>query len=298
MDYVTTPVGLRLEVLTMGPEDGYPFLFHSGTPSAAVAFDQFQPILDQLSLRLITYSRPGYGTSTPRATRDEPWTVADDVADSVAVLDAVGAREFVTLGWSGGGPRALACAALLPERCRAAVVFAGLAPYDAPGLDWTAGMGPENVRDFEAARRGRDVVEPLIAEQVAAMTDVTSADVAASFGELVDHVDAQALTGDLADYCAASFRHAAAQGVAGLLDDVMVLSGRWGFDLTGIDVPVAVWQGAHDLMVPFGHGRWLAANIVGAREHLFDDEGHISLVHRFDEMLAELREMAGLPGRG
>src|SRR5689334_4921551 len=100
MDHVTTPDGLQLEVLTMGPDDGYPFLFHSGTPSAAVEYAGFEPLLDQLSLRLVTYSRPGYGTSTPRPDRADPWTVADDVRDSVAVLDEVGAGEFVTLGWS------------------------------------------------------------------------------------------------------------------------------------------------------------------------------------------------------
>jgi pimeloyl-ACP methyl ester carboxylesterase len=294
MDHVTTPDGLQLEVLTMGPDDGYPFLFHSGTPSAAVEYAGFEPLLDQLSLRLVTYSRPGYGTSTPRPDRADPWTVADDVRDSVAVLDEVGAGEFVTLGWSGGGPRALACAALLPERCRAAVSFAGLAPYGAPGLDWTEGMGPKNVRDFEAARNGRDAVEPILAEQVAQMHDVTAADIVASFGGLVDHVDAGALTGELAEYVATSFRHASAQGVVGLLDDTMVLARGWGFDLTTIDVPVSIWQGAHDLMVPFGHGHWLAAQVPDARAHLFDDEGHISLIHRFGEMLAELRELAGV----
>lgn len=298
MDHVTTPDGLQLEVLTMGPDDGYPFLYHSGTPSAAVAFESFGPILERLSLRLITYSRPGYGMSTPRPQRPEPWTVADDVRDSVAVLDEVGAGEFVTLGWSGGGPRALACAALLPERCRAATSFAGIAPYDAPGLDWTAGMGPENVRDFAAASQGREAVEPLAAEQVATMATITAADIVSSFGQLVDHVDAGALTGELAEYVAASFRHAAAQGVVGLVDDSLVLAAPWGFDLAGIDVPVSVWQGAHDLMVPFGHGQWLAATIPGSRVHLFDDEGHLSLVHRFDEMLAELRELAGASAPG
>ena len=127
------------------------------------------------------------------------------------------------------------------------------------------------------------------------MAGSTAVDIAASFGQLVDEVDAGAMTGELAEYLAASFRHAAAQGVVGLLDDTMALVAPWGFDLAGIDVPVAVWQGAHDLMVPFGHGQWLARTIPGARVHLFDDEGHVSLVHRFDEMLAELRELAGAP---
>jgi len=294
MDHVTTPDGLHLEVLTLGPEAGYPLVYHSGSPSAAVSYRPLEEAVAGAGMRLIAYSRPGYGASTPRPDRDEPWSVADDVTDTVAVLDELGIGEFVTLGWSGGGPRALACAALLPARCRAAVSLAGVAPYGAPGLDWTAGMGPENVRDFEAARQGREVVAPYIAEQVAGMADVTAADITAAFGQLVDEVDEGALTGELAEYVAESFRRAALQGPVGLLDDNMVMVAPWGFDVTEISVPVAVWQGAHDLMVPFGHGQWLAANIPGARAHLFDDEGHISLLHRIDEMLAELREMAGL----
>src|SRR5215207_10198825 len=63
--------------------------------------------------------------------------------------------EFMVVGWSGGGPRALACAAVLSERCRAAATLAGLAPFDAAGLDWMAGMGPGNVADFTAARHRR-----------------------------------------------------------------------------------------------------------------------------------------------
>jgi pimeloyl-ACP methyl ester carboxylesterase len=298
MDHATTPDGRHLEVLSAGPADGFPLLYHSGSPSAAVAYAPFESALEVNGLRLITYSRPGYGTSTPRPVREEPWTVADDVQDAVAVLDQLEVGDFVTLGWSGGGPRALGCAALLPERCRAAVSLAGIAPAGVPGLDWTADMGPENVRDFEAAREGRDVVEPFIAEQVAGMAAVTATDIVASFGGLVDAVDAGALTGELAEYVAASFRRAAEQGVVGLLDDTLTIAAPWGFDVTTITVPVSVWQGAHDLMVPFGHGQWLAANIPGARAHLFDDEGHLSLVHRFGEMLAELRELAGLPDAG
>ena len=68
----------------------------------------------------------------------------------------------------------------------------------------------------------------------------------------------------------------------------------WGFDVAAITVPVSVWQGAHDKMVPFSHGQWLAAGSRARGSHLFDDEGHISLMHRIAEMFVELRELAGL----
>lgn len=294
MDHVTTPEGLRLEILVLGPEEGYPLVFHSGSPSAAVPFAPLERALESAQMRMITYSRPGYGTSTPRPARDRPWTVADDVPDTVAVLDELGVGEFLTLGWSGGGPRALACAALLPQRCRAALSLAGVAPYGVAGLDWTAGMGPENVRDFEAARAGRATLEPVIGSQVEQLSTVTAADIVGAFGELVDEVDARALTGEFAEYVAESFRRAFLQGGVGLLEDTMTLTHPWGFDVTEIDVPTSIWQGAHDLMVPFGHGQWLAAHVAGARVHLFDDQGHLTLFDRLDEMLAELRELAGL----
>lgn len=293
-EFVTTPDGRQLEYLTGGADDGFPLLFHGGTPSAAV---RYQPLWDaarDAGLRLVTCSRPGYGASTPRPPAAESAPIGADVADSVTLLDALGIGEFVTLGWSGGGPRALGCAALLPDRCRAAVSLAGVAPADAEGLDWLAGMGPENVHDFELAAQGRDALRSSVEEQVAEFSVVTGKQIVAAFGGLVDEVDAGALTGDFADYLAASFRHAAAQGAVGLLEDNLQVMRPWGFDVAAIIVPVSVWQGAHDKMVPFSHGQWLAARIPGARVHLFDDEGHISLVNRIPEMFAELREIAGL----
>ena len=96
---------------------------------------------------MVTYSRPGYGDSTPPRGR----SVADAAADTAAILDALGVDDFLALGWSGGGPHALACAALLPGRCTAAVSLAGVAPRPAVGLDWLSVMGEENVEEFTAA---------------------------------------------------------------------------------------------------------------------------------------------------
>jgi pimeloyl-ACP methyl ester carboxylesterase len=294
---VTTADGRQLEVAVSGPDDGYPLVFHSGTPSAVVAWPAMEKLTADAGLRAVSYTRPGYGGSTPRAEADRPGSIADDVADTVTVLDTLGIGEFVTLGWSGGGPRALGCAALLPDRCRAAVSLAGVAPLGDGGLPedaWLAGMGPENVRDFKAALDGREALRPVIEAEVAEFGQVTADEIVAAFGELVDDVDKAALTGDFAEMLAESFRRAAAQGATGLLEDNLQIMVPWGFDVRSITVPVSVWQGRHDLMVPFDHGVWLADNVPGARRHLYDDEGHLSLVGRIDEMLTELREMAGL----
>ena len=295
MASLNLPDGRALEYQTGGDEDGFPLAYHSGTPSAAVVDPLIWAAAERAGLHLMTYSRPGYGASTPRPVPDGwPVPIAADADDTAALLDHLGVGEFVTLGWSGGGPRALACAALLPGRCRAAATLAGVAPADEAGPDWADGMGEENVRDFEAARQGRVSYGPIAAEQAADLATVTAADIVASMGDLVDEVDAAALSDEIGASVAASFNHAVAQGPGGMVEDTLQIVRPWGFDLADIAVPVSVWQGARDRMVPFAHGHWLADAIPGARAHLYDDEGHISLVTKIDEILADLRVLAGL----
>lgn len=294
-ELLTLPDGRRLEYLTGGAEDGFPLLHHSGTPSAAVVDPLIWDAAARAGLRLVTYSRPGYGASTPRPVPDGwPVPIAADADDSAALLDHLSAGDFVTLGWSGGGPRALACAAMLPGRCRAAATLAGVAPADGAGPEWSAGMGEENVRDFDAARQGRAAYGPIAAEQAGELATVTAGDIVAAFGGLVEEVDAAALSDEMGAVVAASFNHAAAQGPGGMVEDTLQIVRPWGFDLADITVPVAVWQGGRDKMVPFSHGRWLAEAIPGARAHLYPDEGHLSLATKIDEILADLRELASL----
>jgi len=293
---LTLPDGRELEYVTGGADDGFPLAFHSGTPSAAVVDPSLWAAARRAGLRLVTCSRPGYGASTPRPTPDGwPVPLVADAEDTAALLDHLGIGEFVTLGHSGGGPRALACAATMSDRCLAAASLAGVAPYDAEGLDWGAGMGPENVRDFEAAVRGREAYRAIAVEQAVELGSITADDIVAALGGLVDDVDAAALTGGFAAVVAASFRRAVAQGPDGMVEDTLQVVRPWGFDVRAVTVPTSVWQGAHDKMVPFGHGHWLARAIPGARAHLFDDEGHVSLVARYDEILADLCDLAGLP---
>jgi pimeloyl-ACP methyl ester carboxylesterase len=220
--------------------------------------------------------------------------MVDDVTDSVTILDHLGIDEFVTLGWSGGGPRALGCAALLPERCRAAATLAGVAPYGQPDLDFTAGMAEENVEDFTAATRGATAYQALLEQTLPRMFAASPDDLVAAFGGLVTPVDADFVTGDFAEFMSRVLGRAGAQGVVGARDDGLAIVAPWGFDLDSIRVPVAVWQGRHDAMVPFSHGEWLAAHVPGAVAHLFEEHGHLSLFARMDVVLADLKVLGGV----
>jgi pimeloyl-ACP methyl ester carboxylesterase len=281
---VRTRDGRALEVHRYGARDGLPLVFHCGTPQAPVEFPALWEAVDDRGWQLVAYARPGYAGSS----RQEGRSVADAVGDVAAILDEFGLDAFVTLGWSGGGPHALACAALLPERCRAVGTLAGAAPYDAGGLDFLAGMGDENVEEFSVAARSGAELEALLQEWAPGMRGVTGDQIAVALGGLVDDVDRAALTGDFAAVVAAAVRHALSSGIAGWLDDDLAFVKPWGFALDAIGVPAHIWQGAHDRMVPFAHGEWLAAHIPRAQAHLYDDEGHISLALQLPRILAAL----------
>jgi len=284
--------GRRLEVLAAGPDDGLPLVMHNGTPVGLVAYAPMADAAAQRGLRLVMCARPGYGDSTPLPGR----RVADVTGDVAAVLDELGAPRFVTLGWSGGGPHALACAARLPARCLAAATMAGVAPFTAEGLNWLDGMGAENVEEFGAVMAGEAQLTTYLEAEAAGLATITGPEVAGGLGDLVSAADKAAATGEFADYLAASFRAAVRTGIAGWRDDDLAFAADWGFTMAeaGAGAPVAVWQGDQDMMVPWAHGSWLAAHIPGAVAHLLPGEGHLTLgITSFGAILDDLLALAG-----
>lgn len=265
--------GRVLEALSEGDRAGLLLVFHHGSPGAAVPFAAFDRAADQRGIRLVTYSRPGFGGST----RHEGRCVADCVADVEALADAFGAERFVTVGWSGGGPHALACAARLPERVMAAATIAGVAPYDAAGLDWTAGMGEDNQVEYPLAAKDPEAHLEWLRPQAEGMATVRPEDIVAALRTIISDVDEVSLTGELGEVLADSFHAAFRNGLWGWRDDDLAFVRPWGFDLSEIAVPVTIWQGRHDLMVPFSHGEWLLEHITTARSGLRPEHGHLSL---------------------
>ncbi len=289
---VHAPGDRILDVLVSGPGNGLPLVFHSGTPGGLVGFEPLVEAASARGLRTVLYSRPGYGGSTPKPGR----LVADAAADVAAILDQVGADQFVTAGWSGGGPHALACAALLPGRCLAAASIAGAAPYDSKALDWLDGMAEENVAEFGAAIAGEADLTRFLEEAAGSLRDVGAADVAENLGGLVSDTDKAVLNGDFAEYLAASLRAAVSAGIDGWRDDDLAFTRGWGFSVAALGgAAIAIWQGDEDRMVPRAHGDWLAANISMARARLLPGDGHLTLVvQRFGQILDDLLDMAGL----
>ena len=277
-------------MLTTGSAGALPLVIHEGTPGGLVAYPRTVEAARERGLRVVMIARPGYERSTPRPGR----RIADVAPDVAAVLDVLRADTFVSIGWSGGGPHSLACAARLPGRCLAAASVAGVAPYHAEGLDFLAGMGPENVEEFGAALAGTDELTRYLEAEAGPLAKVTAEKVAAALGGLVSAADRAALTGDFAASVAASLRAALGHGIAGWRDDDLAFAAEWGFSLDPMPTPVALWQGDQDRMVPYAHGQWLAAHVGGAQAHLMPGEGHLTLtVTSIGPILDSLLGLAG-----
>jgi pimeloyl-ACP methyl ester carboxylesterase len=149
-------------------------------------------------------------------------------------------------------------------------------------------MAEENRKEFGAALQGSAALESFLETASQGMHEQRADTIVDALGGLVTEVDRRALDGPLAGYLATSLNQALSTGIWGWHDDDLAFARDWGFPLERISVPVAVWQGRRDAMVPYAHGAWLGEQVPGARARLFEDEGHLSLTLRFDEIVDEL----------
>jgi len=271
-----TPDGRTLEVMAAGERDWPLVLIHNGTPTGAGFLSRHLADAEALGLRLVSYSRPGYGASTRLPGR----TVAQAAEDAKTICDALGARRFATWGISGGGPHALACAALLPERVVAAASLAGVAPYDAMPATFMDGMGEDNVAEFSAALAGEGVLAAYIARQAEGMRTATVEEAVAGMRSLLSPPDVAVFSGAFGEELVRTMRDGLAQGYWGWVDDDLAFTRPWGFRMGGIAVPLQIWQGREDLMVPYRHGVFLADACPQAERHLSAEDGHLTLYAR------------------
>ena len=271
---VRLPGGRTLHAAETGDPRGVAVIAHPGTPGGALPFP---PAAEEdarsRGIRLVAYDRPGYAGSTPQPGR----SVADAAADTAAVADALGIGRFATYGLSGGGPHALACAALLPDRVSAAVTVSSPAPRDAECLDWYAGQGEDNVREHRTAEAGAEPLRRLLAPAREGMLAARPEQMEEGLGTLLSEPDRRILTHELSAWLLAAGAHGMARGVEGWVDDDRAFVTGWGFSPADVRVPVRVWHGAHDRFIPVAHGRWLAAAIPGAETEISEADGHLSL---------------------
>jgi pimeloyl-ACP methyl ester carboxylesterase len=273
--------GRRLGYAETGDPRGTPVLFFHGFGTTRVVCPPDEPAL-HLGVRLIAVDRPGIGLSDPLPGR----SLISWPADVAQLADRLELERFAIVGWSGGGPYALACGHELPERVstiaavssaaplagnadpaylrrldRHAVRAAGRAPWVIRLAMWHWGRGQR--RDAESFFE-RSVAEMCAADQEVLTEPGLRSRMIANSSEL--------------------YR----QGGRGIYDEALVLARPWGFEPAALRVPVHIWQGARDETVPLAMATHLAQSIPGARLRLFPEEGHHLLYRYWPEILAGL----------
>ena len=267
---IQTPDGRSLQVHEAGDPNGLPVIVHHGTPGSGLLYDAWVTP----GVRLLAYDRAGYGGST----RNRGRVIAAVVPDIEAIADAYGLERFATWGISGGGPHALACAALCGERLTAAASLAGVAPWGAEGLDWHEGMGEENITEFDLVLAGEEALRPAMERDRDGMLALSADDLRKMFDTLLGDIDRAALTGPLAAWLHADMRHGLEPSADGWIDDDLAFAAPWGFEPGDISRPTLIVHGSDDRFVPISHGEWLAARVPGAEKWLDDVNGHLTLL--------------------
>ncbi len=277
---VSLPDGRRLAYEAYGAPGGFPVLYHHGGLSSHSDISFAEGDARGRGVRIVAVDRPGIGESDRRRDR----RVVDWAADVEALTAALGIDEFAALGWSAGGPFALACAAGLGPRVLRTVTVGGMAPLDDGHTASQLGLGVDRLL-FPLTRRA-----PWAAGAVLRLSGVVPARAAqrrlvkslpsASDRRIVAALDPAEWGRDL--------RLAMRHGPHGLVDDYVVLGQDWGFRPEDISGPVTVVQGDQDELVPMAHARRLAGRLPAGRLEVVAGAGHFLLHTHLAEVLDTL----------
>ncbi|MGH3341241.1 MAG: alpha/beta fold hydrolase, partial [Propionibacteriaceae bacterium] len=273
---VLTTDGRVLHTYDLGPterSDELVLLWQHGTPNTGAPPEPLFEPARSLGIRWIGYDRPSYGGSTPHPDA----TIATAAADARQIADQLGIGRFTVFGHSGGGPRALACGALIPDRVVGVVSVSSPAPWPAPGLDYFAGMSDGGARELRAAALGRAELQEVLAANEFDPESFIPADYAALEGSW--------------SWFNGIVEAATANGFDGMVADLVGAMAAWGFDPAAVSAPTLIMHGTADRMVPSSHSEWLAAHCPAAELRLQPEAGHISVLDSAPSALAWLRQV-------
>lgn len=276
--------GRALGYAEFGAPGGAPVVCLHGFGDSRITRHPDDSLAAKLGLRVITLDRPGIGLSDYRPAH----SVLDWADDAATLADHLGLGRFAVLGWSGGGPHALACAYCFPDRLTAVGVVAGFAPFDHPHA--TEGMR-DDMRKFVPVLRRFPWLSRLATSSLprAYRKDPSKA-FEKQFGHGLPAADRQALEDPrIYGNLLAGAVEAVRQGSRGLATDMQLFLARpWGFRPKELKVPVHLWYGDADTLVPLQMGRYLAETIPGSSLEVYPGEGHMIFYHHWEEILRRL----------
>lgn len=267
MPRVTMPDGRTIAVEDRGNPGGRPVVLCHPAPGSRL-IDPDPWATAGARVRLVTFDRPGYGSSTPLREGDVP-TIAGYAADAAAVIEYLALGAVAVVGWSAGGLVALALAARRPDLVHTVAVVATPAHEDdVSRLDEDTKFMVDALRYDPpgAPARVADVLSP-IAHDASAVLGMLAA------GPADDAVLDDPMQGPRLRIMASE---AIRQGVTGIAYDVIATSvAPWGFDPGAVAAPVNLWYGEEDFLVPALHGDWWKGALPHGTLNVVPGGGHL-----------------------
>ncbi len=274
------PSGASIAVEEYGDPAGVPVLYFHGWPASRLEAG----LIGSLPVRLLALDRPGYGRSTPQPGR----TLLDWPGNVASVADRLGLDRFHVVGLSGGAPFAAACAYALPDRVRGMALVCPVPPAHvvarrAAGIGHLFRLG----RHPRVAHRLLSVLRPLLRRRIITPSTVV--------GTAIAEGDRDVLTPAILAGLGRAWREGIGRSVQGALADSVIYAQPWGFPLSGIRVPTALWFGEEDTLITPEAALAYAA-IPGTQVHRLPREGHYSLALRHSQAI--LDDLVTQGGRG
>ena len=281
------PDARRIGFCEYGTADGRPILWFHGTPGGS---RQIAPVgrvaAQRLGIRLIALDRPGIGASTPHVYRNVlGW--ADDVG---LILDGLGIDRFEVVALSGGGPYALACAARHPQRTVAVAILGGVAPTVGPDRIHGGLVGV--LHGFAPLLEPTRVPVGLGLQLLVRCSRPLASPLFEAFKGIFPEGDRRVFSQPdmkamfIDDILVGTRHHAEAP-----ILDLIQFSRDWGFRLADITVPVRLWQGDADRIVPAEHAQHLAARLPDTQLRICPDESHLGVMSAAEEIFAVLLDL-------
>ena len=268
-----------------GDPDGRAVIALHGTPACGAGFAWADGRARARGIRLLAPDRPGVGDSD-RWLPGTGRTVAEYPPALQSFADALDLATFAVVGYSGGGPYALAAAYALGDRIPAAAIVSGAGQVGV----WAS------VRDFETTDRILTQLAnrvPLVANMVL-NASARAANLAPRTSlRFAKFEMSRADTAVMAQFPSARaalavFSQSCRRGARGVVDDYAALGRPWGFAVEEIAVPVRCWHATADPIVPLSHSEELVRRVPRAHLSEWDDEGHLAIVDHIGEVLDDL----------
>lgn len=271
---ITLSDGRKLSYCDNGIDSNSALLFHHGTPGNAQIWETFFDAATEKGVRAISYTKAGY----PGSDRASHNRVSDSKGDYLELLNQLGVTEFVSLGWSGGGPYALN--STFEDGCKGAELIAAVAPYSEMGANFLVGTDEsETIELLDKKVSSKEASLEIALEDMKSFESLWTVEKWQSLFEVrKNYKEFADIYSKFTALVVPSLLNAVFTDPIGFATDDHLILSDWGFKTSEVTKPVSIWNGDQDTGVPVGHAHWQHSQIKGSTVHILEDQGHVTIM--------------------